>query len=129
MKELRPINFKEFIPTQRDDDNNLIEGTGVYTKDFPGSAFFHKWINIGNELNAIVEITDGTIDLIAYNRVKFKTDNTNGTVKEYHINALDTNNLIVGFICKGLSEGEVVNQFKVNYPELKITGIKEKNWL
>ena len=101
MKELRPINFKEFIPTQRDAENNVIIGTGRHTEEYSGSGFFHKWITFNYEVQALVQLHDGTMLLVPYNMVKFKTDNTNGTVKEYQINALDTEKLIVGFICKG----------------------------
>jgi len=125
MKELRPINFKEFIPTQRDADNNVISGTGRYTEEYRGSGFFHKWISFDYDIQALVQLQEGTMLLVPYNMVKFKTDNTNGSIKSFQIDVQNFDNLIEGYICKGLSKGEVVNQFEHDNPHFRIINVKE----
>jgi len=71
MKKLRPINFKEYIPTQQDTNGNIIEGTGCDTKEFIRSGFFHKWITNNDVVYAVIELNDGTMDIQGLSKVKF----------------------------------------------------------
>jgi len=121
MNELRSIYFKEWIYRKTDDKGNLIPGTQCYEEEYTGSGFFHQWIVLENYLQAIIELIDGTIILQPFNTVKFRKD----LLKRFQIDALDNKNLLVGFICKGLTECEVRNNFAENHPLLKITNIKE----
>jgi len=58
-------------------------GTGCYSQDFTATGVFHQWVmdsymdgytnggTLTSELKAVVELPDGTVDLIHYGRIKF----------------------------------------------------------
>ena len=75
---LRKVMINRWIPGVIE-LGKLKEGTKCYEKNFPSAGLFHQWANefhqsrdgIVNFTFAIVEMTDGTIEQVQPNNMKF----------------------------------------------------------
>ena len=73
----RPIIFYKRL------DNALIDGKWVQRKEAVGNAVFHKWsmgfeeleVGTGNYATAIIELTDGTVQNIEAELIRFVDQN------------------------------------------------------
>lgn len=86
---MRPVKIKKWIPaeypegtdsaTQDRPGHYVKSGTGQYTPEFTEEALFHEWTigtfpiegAMGNVVEAIIELPDGTISVVSYRDLKF----------------------------------------------------------
>jgi hypothetical protein len=77
---MRKVIFKRFIPTQYIGyvgEGKIVKGTGIYEEGMPNPGMFHRWVTCDDPvtkkitLMAVIEISDGSVELIRYDKLKF----------------------------------------------------------
>lgn len=76
---LRKVRFKKWIPGELrkgvpDNEWPYEKGTQCYEEGYSLTGYFHKWINEHMNVKAIVEIEDGTLQLVEMVALKFERD-------------------------------------------------------
>lgn len=83
---LRKVLYKEWIPIEMIKNiekgfSSPKKGTGCYEETFSNKGLFHQWVVTTDEhsdtrLQAIIELPDGTVELIPPHVLKFVNKNT-----------------------------------------------------
>ncbi|MGL6008420.1 MAG: hypothetical protein ACRC1D_03110 [Culicoidibacterales bacterium] len=76
---MRQVEYKKFIPIQKDENQRKVQGTGVYEDGFTGRAKFHgfgiEFIEFetgpGNFSVAILELEDGSVTTTEPKYIRF----------------------------------------------------------